>query len=184
MENQSPTVSKHQSFRVIEQAFENAGLRYSFSEKYNNFVSELEKGDSDRPLLLAIYNYPEISEVECYCYMASVERNWEIKKFQLNYLDAIREYVAHANLRLARGFFRVMYDDNYLWVVCVVGLDYENARIDRDVIGEMIECCVNQMFDHSPGIESVAIGSKMPDQALDAICGEIYSQTALKDIRQ
>jgi hypothetical protein len=183
MENQSSAGSKHLSFRIIEQAFENAGLRYSFNEKNGHYLTELDKGGRNRPLLLVIESDPEVPEVVCYCYMASVEKHWVIKTLQLKHLAAIREYAAYANVRLARGFFKVLYDDKYLWVVCVVGLDYENARIDSDVVSEMIDYCANQMFNHTPGFESVANGSKAPDQALEDFFGEINSRAEKKDIR-
>jgi hypothetical protein len=184
MENQSSAGSKHLSFRIIEQAFENAGLRYSFNEKNGYYFTELEKGGSDRPLLLVIESDPEVPEVVCYCYMASVEKNWVIKKLQLKYLAVIREYAAYANVRLERGFFKVLYDDKYVWVVCVVGLDYENARIDSDVVSEMIDYCANQMFNHTPAFDSVVIGSKTPDQAIEYFFSEINSRAEQRDIRK
>lgn len=154
--------AKHPSNLAIEQAFEDAGLRYALSE-HGYYSTELVQNDGDPPVLMIVENDPDVPEVVCFAYLpASLSKSNRL---------ALVEFAGRANVRLQRGFFDVIEVDEGIRIRCVVALDYEEGTLTPEVVSAMIGYSSNQVFEYSAAFLMVAEGKMKAEAVMGAMTG-------------
>ena len=150
------TQSIHPSNIAIEQAFSNSGLLAEFNAERGYYHTELVQSEGEPPVLLVVENDPDVPEVVCFAYLPG-------DKLPVTNRKAILEFAARANVRLGRGFFKIVDSDDGLSVCCVVSLDYEDAELMPSVVSDMVGYGSNQMFSYSEAFRKVAGGMSAED---------------------
>jgi hypothetical protein len=153
--------SSHPSHIAIEQAFSNSGLLAEFNAERGYYHTELVQSEGDPPVLLVVENDPHVPEVVCFAYLPG-------DKLPVTNRKAILEFAARANVRLGRGFFKIVDSDDGLSVCCVVSLDYEEAELMPSVVSDMVGYGSNQMFSYAEAFRKVA-GAMSPEDALASL---------------
>jgi hypothetical protein len=157
----SAAAKKHPSNKVIEQAFDDAGLGYKYNEEAAYYQTTLVQDEDESPMFFVVENDSEVPEVVCFAYLSGDD-------LKMDHRAGLMEFAARANVRLGRGYFNVKDTDDGIRVSCIVSLDYEEATLNKTVVAQMIGYSSNQMFKYADAFRHVAAGMN-PEAALKTV---------------